>query len=369
MAFASKQLLHDRLNARHARLSTNQHDFINLAGVNAGIFHALLRRSNRALKNVFDHRLELRPRQFLHQMLRSAGISSDERQVDLVLHGGRELDLGPFRRITQTLQCHLVALTAQVEAFIFLKFVDQPVHQALVNIVAAKVSVAVGSFDFDHAFADFEHRDIKCTAAEVVHGDGLVLTLIEAVSQRRRRRLIDDSLHLEPGNLPGIFGRLALRIIEVRRHSDNRLSNFLAEIIFRSLLQLLQNQRGDLRRSLLLALCNHRYVVAFALHFIWDHLHLFVHFVVAPPHKTLDRINRVLGIGDGLPLSHLPDQPLPSLGESDDRRGSAASFFISDDLGLATLHNSHAGVGGAEVNSDNLGHIAPPKLISALQSV
>ena len=243
VAFLAEQLLHDRLNARHASLSADQHHFIDLARINARVLHALPRRTNRSLQNVLNHAFELRPGQLLDQVLRPAGVRGDERQIDLRLHRGRKLDLGALSRVTQTLQCHLIALAAQIEALVFLELVNQPVNQPLINVVAAEVGVTVGSLDFNHAFADFENRNIKSPAAEVVHGDGLVLTFIESVSERGRRRLIDDSLHVEPGNLPGIFGRLPLRVVKVNRHSDERLGHLFAEIVFRRFLQLLQNQR------------------------------------------------------------------------------------------------------------------------------
>ena len=120
---------------------------------------------------------ELGARQLLHQMLRTAGIGRDERQIDLVLHGRRKFDLRPLRRVAQTLQGHLVALAAQVEAFVLLEFVNEPVDDALVEVVAAQVRVAVGGFDFDHALADFQNRNVERAAAEVVHGDRLVFPL------------------------------------------------------------------------------------------------------------------------------------------------------------------------------------------------
>ena len=300
-------------------------------------------------------------------MLRPAGIGSDERQIDLRLHRGRKLDLGALSRVTQTLQCHLIALAAQIEALVFLELVNQPVNQPLINVVAAEVGVAIRGLHLNDAFADFENRNIERTAAKVVHRDGLVLAFVESVGERCRRGLIDNSLHIEPGNLPGIFGRLALRIVEVRRHSDDRLGHLFAEVVFRRLLELLQNHRRDLRRSLLLALRHNRHVVALAHNLIWDHLHFFVHFVIAPSHEALDRINRVFGIGNRLPLGHLPDQPLPGFGERHHRRGSAAAFFVGNDLGLATLHDGHARVGGAEVNSDNLRHKILLKISAVFQ--
>jgi hypothetical protein len=54
------------------------------------------------------------------------------------------------------LQGHLVALAAKVKTFVLLEFVDEPIHEALVEVVTAEVRVAVGGFDLDDASADFE---------------------------------------------------------------------------------------------------------------------------------------------------------------------------------------------------------------------
>ena len=85
-----------------------------------------------------------------------------------------------------------------------------------------------------------------------------------------------------------------------------------------------------------------------------DHLDLFADFVVATSHEPLDRINGVLGIGNRLTFCHLADEAFAGLGKANYGRRSAPSFFISNDLGLATFHDCYAGVGGTEVNSDNL---------------
>ena len=357
MAFAPKQVFHQRLNARHAGLSANQHHFIYLAGVNAGVFHALLARTDRALNDVFNHPFELRPGQLLHQMLGTAGVGGDERQIDLRLHGGGELDLGALGCITQTLQRHLVALAAQVEAFVFLEFVDEPVHQPLVDIVAAEVSVTVGGFHFNHAFSDFQHRNIESSAAEVVHGDGFVLAFVEAIGERGRCRLVDDAFDVETGDLAGIFGGLPLRVVEVRGDGNHSSRHLLAQVRLGRFLQLAENHGRDLGRGVLFALAQDDDVISVALDLVGDHLHFFVDFVEAASHEPLDRINRVLRVGDGLPLRHLPNQPLAVLGECDHRRRSAASFFICDKFGFPPLHDCDAGVGGSKVNSNNLCHI------------
>ena len=124
VAFPAEQLLHQRLDARHTRLSADQHHFVDLRSIHARVFHALFAGADRTLNDVLDHRLQLRPRQFLHQVFRTAGVGGNKRQIDLMLHRGRKLDLRPLRRVTQTLQRHLIALAAQIEPFVSLEFVN-----------------------------------------------------------------------------------------------------------------------------------------------------------------------------------------------------------------------------------------------------
>ena len=141
----------------------------------------------------------------------------------------------------------------EVDAFALLELGRQPLDDAVVEIVAAEVRVAVGRLHFDDALAHFEHRDVEGAAAEVVDGDRFVLLLVEAVGQRRRGRLVDDAQDVEAGDLAGVLRRLPLRVVEVRRHGDDRVGDLLAEVVLGGLLQLLQDHRRDFRRRVLLA--------------------------------------------------------------------------------------------------------------------
>src|SRR6202021_1639896 len=109
----------------------------------------------------------------------------------------------------------------------------------------AQVRVAIRGLNLDDALAHFQHRNIKRAAAKVINGDRLVLALIEPVSQSRRCRLVDNSLNVQPSNLASILSRLPLRIVKVSWNRDDRLGNFLAQVVLSRLLQLLQNNRGD----------------------------------------------------------------------------------------------------------------------------
>src|SRR5207237_582042 len=74
-----------------------------------------------------------------------------------------------------------------------LEAVDQPVHDPLVEVFAAEVRVAGGREHFEQAVLELEDGDVERAAAEVVDGDELVLLVVQAVRQRRRRRLVDDA--------------------------------------------------------------------------------------------------------------------------------------------------------------------------------
>jgi len=115
------------------------------------------------------------------------------------------------------------------------------------------MGIAIGRFDFKHAVAQFQNRDIKCSAAQIEYGDLFVLLFIQTVGQRGSGRLIDDTHDIESGNLAGIFGRLTLRIIEVSRNGNDCVLDFFAQIILGGLFHFGQNHRRDFRRGIILA--------------------------------------------------------------------------------------------------------------------
>ena len=59
--------------------------------------------------------------------------------------------------------------------------------------------------------------------------------------------------HVEPGDLAGVFGRLALRVVEVSRDGDHRVVDLLAQIFRRVFGELAEHLRGDLFGRILLA--------------------------------------------------------------------------------------------------------------------
>jgi NAD-specific glutamate dehydrogenase. len=220
------------------------------------------------------------------------------------------------------------------------------------------VVVAGGRLHLEDAVADFQHRDVEGAAAEVEDEDRLVgLLFVEPVGERRRGRLVDDPLHVEPGDLAGVLGRLALVVVEVGGDGDHGAVDRLAQIRLGVGLQLLQDHRADLRRAVLLAAHVDAHVpVRPGLDLVGDDRLLLVDLGLLAPHEALDREDRVLGVRHRLALGHGADQPLAGLGEGDHGRCGPPSLGVLEDGRLAALHHGDAGVCSAQVDSDRLAH-------------
>ena len=205
-------------------------------------------------------------------------------------------------------------------------------HEALVPVVATEVVVAGGRLDLDDAVADLEQRHVERASTEVEHQDRLLLlALVEAVGERCRGRLVDDAQHVEACDLAGLLGGLALGVVEVRRHRDDRVGDGVTEVGLRITLELLQHACADLLRGVGLAVD-----------------------VDGPAgaHVALHGANGAVDVGDGLTLGNLADKNFAVLGEGDDRRRRTGALGVGDDGGLSALEDRHHGVGGAEVDSD-----------------
>ena len=96
---------------------------------------------------------------------------------------------------------------------------------------------------------DLEDGDVERPAAEIVDGGQAVLLGVEPVGQAGGRRLVDDALDLEAADRGGVLGGLALSVVEMGRHGDDRLRHRLAEEGLGAGLEIAQDHRRDLRRA------------------------------------------------------------------------------------------------------------------------
>src|ERR1019366_308301 len=92
----------------------------------------------------------------------------------------------------------------------------------------------------------------------------------------------------------------------------------------------------------------------------WHHGNVFLHhlLVETAADQTLHAIQRVGRIGDGLAFGGGTPQHLAVFHIGDDGRCGACAFRVLDHLGLAVFHDGHAGVGRAQVDTDDFSHDA-----------
>ena len=98
-----------------------------------------------------------------------------------------------------------------------------------VDVVSTEMSIPAGGDDFEDAVVELEDGDVEGAAAEVVDGDDAVFLLVEAVGEGGGGGLVDEAEDVEAGDSSGIFGGLALRVVEVGGDGDDGLGDFGAE--------------------------------------------------------------------------------------------------------------------------------------------
>ncbi|EGD00055.1 putative NAD-specific glutamate dehydrogenase encoded in antisense gene pair with dnaKJ [Burkholderia sp. TJI49] len=361
----AEELLHLLLHLRHAGLAADQDHVVDVRHLDAGVLDRDAARLDRALDQVLDQRFQLGAGDLQVQVLRARCVGRDVRQVDFGLLARRQLDLRLFGRFLQALQREHVL--RQVDALLLLELADDVIDDALVEVLAAEERVAVGRQHFELHFAvdvrDLDDRHVEGTAAEVIHGDLAValLGLVEAERERSRGRLVDDPLDFEARDAAGVLGRLALAVVEVRRHRDHGFRDRLAEVVFGRLLHLAQHFGRNLRRRELFAM---RFDPGVAVVGLDDRVRhqadVLLDFLLfeAAADQALHREQRVLRVGHGLTLGRRADEHFVVVHVRDDRRRGARTFRVLDDLDLVAFHDGDARVRGAEVNTDDLSHFS-----------
>ena len=252
------------------------------------------------------------------------GINGNEGQVNVSGHNRGQFDLCFFSSFLQSLVGH--GIPFQFKAVLVLEGICNPVHHAGIEIIAAQMAVAAGSFDFKYAVCQIKDGHIEGAAAQVVNQEAMflaVFNLIKAVSQGRCGRFVDDTQNLEACNGASILGSLALAVGEVCRAGNNSFCDFFAQISFCIHLQLLQNHSGNFLGC-----------VGFAVN---------GDFVIAA-HVTFNGNYGTVRVGHSLSFSQLAYQAFPVLGETYHRRSQTRAFSVRNNDRLAAFHHCNNGV-------------------------
>ena len=219
------------------------------------------------------------------------------------------------------------------------------------------MGVTIGGKYLEHATAELQDRDIERTTTEVEHGNLHVLVgLVNTICQSCGSRLVDNTLHFETGNLSGFLGGLTLRVGEVGRYRDNGFLHLLAQIVLGGLLHLLQDHGRDFLRRIFTAFNLYAGIATFVHYGIGNAGNFLFGLLPVLTHETLDGINCVLRICDGLTLSGITHLTLAVLNKANHRRSGSLTFAVSDHYGLVALKNCDTTVSCTQVNTNNLSH-------------
>ena len=249
---------------------------------------------------------------------------------------------------------------AQINALLTAKLFGEPVDHALVEVITAQMGVARRGFDFEDAFTHFKNRHIKRAATKVEDQHGFTGFFVQAIGQRRCRGLVDDAQHIQACNLARISCSGTLGIIEIGRHSNDRIGDFLPQVFGGVLYQLAQHHGGNLFRGILFALDVKAHgVIGSSDDFEGHILELVLHLIVAAANEPYRRIDSAVGIEDRLASGQLAHQALSRFGKPDHRRGQAVAFAVDNHRRLAAFHHGDHRIRRAKVDAYCLCHISP----------
>ncbi len=304
-----------------------------------------------------DQLLKLGAGQILLQVLRTSLVRRDERQIHRRLHGGGQLNLRFLGGLLQPLQCH--GILAKINALLTLELIGQEVDQLLIEVVAAEMRVAGDGKHLEHPIAHIQHRHVERAATKVKNTDLLVLGgLVQTEGQGRGRRLGQHAYDVEPGDFTGVFGCLALGIIEICGHGNHGVLHRFPKIRLGRLLQVAQHHRRDLLRGVFLAAhADLDHLLRSANDLIRHHLLFRSNLAVSPAHETLDREDRVLGVGHLLVFCGLSDKNLAFVGETHHRGSQPRSLSIDKHFRLVAFHDGNYAICRSKIDSNGLCHV------------
>ena len=221
--------------------------------------------------------------------------------------------------------------------------------------------VAVRREHLEDAVVDREQRHVERAATKVKHENVLLaLLLVHAVGDGRRRRLVDDALHRHARDRARVLRRLALRIIKIRGHRDDRVLHFRAEEGLGRGPHLREDHGRDLLRRedfFLTSLEDDLHVGLVVLGHEREGEELLVGLhrllVELAADEALHVEDRVLGVDRRLVLRRVADQTLAGVVPRDVGRRDAVTLVVRDDLDAAVLEDADARVRRAQINTDD----------------
>ena len=228
---------------------------------------------------------------------------------------------------------------------------QDPIGQRPVVVVAAQGRVAASGQHLKHAHAQAQDGNIKGAAAQVVNGVDAFGRVVQAISNGSGCGLIDQAQDVQAGELRRVFGGLALRVVKISRHGDDRAIHIVVKAVFGAKAQRGQNLGAHFHRAFFTgngahldhAGCCHQAVrQALGVRNVSQ----------TAPHQALNRRDGVTGVAGllrqrvianlaalGVEVTHHAGQNHPALG-------------VGQAFGNTVAHSGHQRMRGAQVNAN-----------------
>ncbi|OPZ06022.1 MAG: NAD-specific glutamate dehydrogenase [candidate division BRC1 bacterium ADurb.BinA292] len=349
----AEELLHALLHQRNPRAPADQDDPLDRFGFQPRVAQPLAAAVDRLAHQRLDQILELVARDGDLQVQRLPVAVRNERQADKRFHGRRQLALGRLGGVLQPAQRQQVV--AQIDLVLRQEPFGQQVHQQVVQVIAAQPAVAGRDEHLKRLVFDIQDAEIERSAAEVVDRDDRLVLAPQAVGHRGGGRLVDQPQHLQPGQPGGFQRRLALHVVEIRRHRHDRPLDRFAQIMLGRQLELLQHQgRQLLGQERAVPHRDHQPAVLGLVQLERILLALLDHLVVEAADQALGGGNRPLGLCRRLAPRDFPHDDLPVVEQRDHRRGLALPLGVGNDFGFAANDNGDDGICRSKIDSDDV---------------
>lgn len=221
------------------------------------------------------------------------------------------------------------------------------------------MSVTGSGLDLEDTLLDGQEGNIKGSTTKIENED-VALTLgllVKTVGNGGGGGLVDDSEHVEASNQTSVLGGLALRVVEVGRDSDDGVVDGCTKVGLGSLAHLDQHHGGDLLWSevlgLTLELDLDDWLAALVDDLEREMLHVGLDLSIGKlaTDEALCVKDGVDWVHGDLVLGGISDQTL-GVGEGDEGWGGSVSLVVGDNLNAIISEDTHARVGGSEIDTD-----------------
>src|SRR5438105_7905285 len=123
-------------------------------------------------------------------------------------------------------------VTLQIEqrilAVLAVELFGHKINNDVVPILATQTMIAIGREHIDVVSFDSHDGDVESSATKIEYEHRLIFfEFVETVSERSRRRLINDLQDVEAGKLTRGDGSGSLCVVEIRWHRDDGIGDGL----------------------------------------------------------------------------------------------------------------------------------------------